>query len=412
MDVELDLRLDLRATRPYLDLGGMSGPVHTQVLLHLANALAGVSTVSAPFQSNPPANLRWHIVGEARMLQYHAAGPEELAEALRSDRWQHLCDCVRNWHDVPAERRRVAASVLTRLGFYDTVLSLVPHDDISAPLDPSAAALLLIRANALYKRDGGSALATLDILHTVHGRASSARSRVLAAIAITVHHARVSRDGELVRHWAEQALGEIDAALEGQSSDHVLHSAVLRACSFAPFFAGDMAWTEEMLDECERLALAAPDSTSELAVLKAENLHAVLETRSRAAMRTGDQDLALARARQLTEVDPEDSRVHRDLGYMLLAHSGPAAALPSFERAAALGPPFAAVAWCLVAHCRRELHNPHGAMAALVTATELDPGSITALRGITDLAHPTGEQALGTWARDRIDALLSSHTTA
>lgn len=410
--VDLDLRLDLYPVRPYLDLEGTSGgPLHTRVLTHYANAVKLERAVDSPFQSNPSANTRWHILRETRLLPYHAAEPEGLARGLRGDRWQQLCERVRHWSEVPLEQRPAVAAVLTRLGFYGTVLSLVPHPEETAALDPWTSAMVTTRANALYKQDRGAVSGTLALLHLVYRRASSSRSRLAAAVALTVHHARVSKDAEQVGKWADRALADLDTVPEGAGSDQVLRSAVLRACSFAPFFKSDLARTEEMLDECERLAFAAPENTPELALLKAENLHAMFETRGRAAMRAGDRSQAIARQRQLTELDPEDGRVHRDLGYMLLAGEGPAAALPSFERAALLGPPFTAVAWCLVAHCHRELGDLPAALSAFLTASDLDPCSISALRGITDLAGPLGDQPLSAWARDRIDALTSPGAT-
>ncbi|MEV1114861.1 tetratricopeptide repeat protein [Actinosynnema sp. NPDC049800] len=397
-------RSDLRAVRPYVDLRGAGGAIHSRVLLHYADALSSGHQVRAVFQSNPVAHTRRHILREARLPDFHADHPADLPPELRGRRWQDLCEHVEHWPDLDDDTRARAGIVLVRLGFYATFLGLTGPDEPPTAIGDAGASLLMLRANARYKRAlaAGEAVPTYESLVE---HASTARSRLLAALALAVHHARVSRDSAQVDAWATRSMDLLPQALDGGEDDALLHSAVLRACSFAPFFDGDKARTTRLLDECEALARSAPADTAERALAKAENLRAVLETRAREAQWRGEADLALDRTRELVDLDADDGRAHRDLGYLLLARQDVEAALRSFARSAALGPPFAAVSWALVARCRELLDDPRAAIEAYLVACELDPGSLTALDGVARCAASIGDAGLRGWALSRSAAL-------
>ncbi|MEU7858691.1 hypothetical protein [Nonomuraea sp. NPDC049141] len=397
----------LRGLRPYVDLAEEGGPIHARVLaLHAARMVSG-RPMGLPFQGNPVAYLRRHLLLETRLEPYDCAEPEALPPHLRTPAWEHLCADVAGWHELPEEARPSVATLLVRLGFYRTVLRLIPEPDPAAiARGPATAALALTRANALYKATGPrAAKAALRVIDAVREHAPSPRQRTLAAVAALVHHARVSKDKAEVARRSQEILARRDDVLAGDDSDVVSQSALLRACSFGPFMSGDRETTALLLEECETLARQAPDHTEGLALLKAENLHAMLETRSREALWSGDWRLAQSRAQRLAEHDPLDSRVHRDLGYMTLEHVGAEAALPHFETAAWLGPPFTAVSWCLAGQCRHKIGDLPGALEAYLAGAAADPGSVTAVDGLVRTARELKDQALVRWGEERLHRL-------
>jgi tetratricopeptide (TPR) repeat protein len=230
------------------------------------------------------------------------------------------------------------------------------------------------------------------------------RLRLLAATAVLVHHARISKDVKEVINWSDIVLsGRADLA--GSPHEEILQSLVLRAASFGPFFRGQGTETMKILDECESLAYQAPADTPDLALLKAENIHAMLETRSRASQRMGDLDQARAYALDLARHDPLDARVHRDLGHMMLRHSGPAEAVEHFEKAAALGPPFSSIAWYLAGYCHSQIGAKDRALRAFLRGACLDRGSPTLMTAIMATAAETNDVALGRWAASRLEDL-------
>jgi tetratricopeptide (TPR) repeat protein len=391
----------LRHVRVYVDLGSHGGPVHAQVLARYARSVVEGRPVGVPLQGNPPAHLRWHILRESGLDAYMVPTPHELPLSMRSPAWQALCDSLDGWTALATPMRPTVTSLLNRLGFHRLVRDLIAEPDANEiSRDPVVASLALARANAAHKLDR-TGEESLRLMHRVYRNAPSARQRLGAALNIAVHHARVTHSAEQVRAWTDRLRAAHERVGVAEPSDVVMSSAVLRAASFGPFFAGHVAETTALLDECEQLAWQAPDDTEDLALLKAENLRAMLETRSREAQWSGDIELAVHRQRALVRHDPLDGRLHSDLGVTLLRHRGPADALAYFEQAATLGPPFTAVSWALVGYCRGRLGASAAARRALMAAVRLDPGAVS----VFDSLSRDGDRAVARWARTRLAAL-------
>ncbi|WP_166427232.1 hypothetical protein [Nonomuraea mesophila] len=403
--IDLDLIPTVHPVRAYLDLGGSGGALHNRILAHLAAATAAGEQVTAVFQSNPVAGLRERVVRESRLDAYAARTPERLVEELRSPRWQRLCERLAGWDDHPPHLRSLLVNVLIRLGFYGEADKRLRDLPLDRPLDDVEVSLVLQRAIAVYKSDRGADERALGLLRHAYEQAVSPRSRLVAAMAITVHHARVDRDARAVGHWAGRALTDLAAFDGAEGDDVILRSAALRACSFAPFFDRRLDEATEMLARCEELARSAPGDTVERRLARDENLRAVLETRSREAAGRGETELSLQRMHDLIALDPADSRAHRDLGYALFKLERFAQALVSFRTAARLGSPFAAVSWTLVAHCHLRLDDTDAALDALMTAIDIDPCSITALRGVLRVTERHGDGHLRAWACERLNRL-------
>ncbi|GAA1639159.1 hypothetical protein GCM10009733_040450 [Nonomuraea maheshkhaliensis] len=403
--IDLDLVPTVHPVRTYLDLGGSGGALHNRILAHLATAMAAGEQVTAVFQSNPVSGLRDRVVRETRLSAYAARTPDRLAEEHRSARWQRLCECLTSWDDQPPRLRSLLVNLLIRLGFYGEAEKRLRDLPLGGPLGDVEVSLLLQRASAVYKSDRGADERALSLLRHAYEQAVSPRARLVAAMAVTVHHARVDRDARAVSHWAGKALAELAAFDGAEDDDVILRSAALRACSFAPFFDRRLDEATEMLARCEELARSAPDDTAERRLARDENLRAVLETRSREAAGRGDTELSLQRMRDLTLLDPADSRAHRDLGYALFKLERFAQALDSFRTAARLGSPFAAVSWTLMAHCHLRLNDTDAALDALMTALDIDPRSITALQGVLCVTERRGDGHLRAWAHERLNRL-------
>jgi Flp pilus assembly protein TadD len=405
-DICFDASFDptIRNVRPYLDLQSDGGPVHARILRHQALAILRGEATRAPWQGNPPAGFRILILGESRLYTYACSEPAELAPELCGPEWAALCESVDRWPELDNATSALVLTTLNRLSFYRLVIRLAREREKRAVL-PGEHAMAL--ANAIFKdgKDRGSAGQALALLGQIYHSVPSSRRRLLAAAAILVHHARITRDSGEVARWSSVLLRSRDEAREGDCHDDVVQSVLLRAASFGPFFAHDMAETERVLDECEALAYVAPADTAELALVKAENIHAMLETRSRAAQRTGDWSRALAYARALAAHDPLDNRVHRDLGFLLLARTELAGAADSFEHAARLGPPFSAVSMYLGGFCHWLAGRKHEALRGFQSAAATDPGSVSAAIAVHRLGTELGDFAAAQWAHEHLAEL-------
>jgi hypothetical protein len=71
----------VRHVRPYIDLRSGYGPVHAQILSLHASAIACREPMRMPWQSNPAAGFRGHILKEGRLGGFACRTPGGLAES-------------------------------------------------------------------------------------------------------------------------------------------------------------------------------------------------------------------------------------------------------------------------------------------------------------------------------------------
>jgi hypothetical protein len=116
-------------------------------------------------------------------------------------------------------------------------------------------------------------------------------------------------------------------------------------------FYRDQAEVFRTMDLAERHALAMVLSDDAQNLLFLENLHPVMESRTKEAIWIGDLDLALSRALLVVELDPYDSREWLELGQVRLKRNEPSLAAEAYAMAAIIGPPASAVARHMAGRC-------------------------------------------------------------
>lgn len=392
----------------YNDLSTDAGPIHARSVAEAGRHLLAGEPVPL-YQINTPSLLRRYLAAETGP-GCAVSDPREVAAEHRGPAWSLLCERIEDWPTLDAGIRMNVAAVLTKLGFWETVLRIVP-DTVSVTRSPDHARLAYFRCNAALKAHGP----TRETLGRAQGvMAEIARSglpvpnRLSAAVNLIVHHAKSDRSPSQLRIWHELA----DTLVRQADPDEigpVRLSLYWRGVSFLPFFAGDHHEVRAMLDRAEELGREAVDrATPAERLLAAENMHPLLETRGRAANAAGDRETAERYYRELVAHDPYDAKTHIRLGDHLLADRRPEEARRHYQDAAVLGVPYTAYAHTQAARCSIRLGERERAVASLVQAVRSDPNAVTPLAMLQDLLPGTPLAALRPWAAARLRELLEN----
>jgi hypothetical protein len=413
--------------RPYLDLSPISDPDrHPAHCLGIEAAFAAAvdpDGPARPHQTHPPAHLRQSLLAEIGLPAYDVAVPGELPAALRTGRWQTIVELTERFGALPRRRQARLATLFDSIGLYSATARLVPEqdeDDIGT--DRDAAVLALRRAHALRNIAPSSAAAgrrNEELLEYVAERGPGPHTRLPAVITLVVMASQArSRDVERAgyfRKLAESLYGHLDPA--GGYPDVLYASTYWRAVSFVPFIHRDAERTTAELDLAEHYARAFVPADRPQEMAWRQNMHTVLETRTKEALGIGDLDLALHRARELTELDQTDPKVHMELGDVHLSRDEPGEALEAYRRATQLGAPYTAFAHFMTGHCLELLGDRSGAALAWTSAIRADSGSFSGRARLAALGSAPGHDAvvrrIGEWAGEdlrRIRAALMART--
>ena len=387
--------------RPYLDLGAYErGPLHVQ---RVEECWDSFSNPDAPYfvaqRSLVPA-FRAELAREAGRPECAAGDPRALPAEARTDRWRELCEACDQYGDLPPDRQARLAALLHALCLYDVVLNIAPA---GIPVhNPAAAEVAFWRAFAQYMTrlpDHPLSGADLSQFEALALGAGSGASRFNAAIRVFVEKAKTGdRRGDLAI-WGGHLERALADCLSGRSAfeRELLQSRFYRALGFIPQRQGDRSGTVRMMDQAERHAMAVPPSTSAERILHLENLHALMESRAKEAIWLGDLDLAMLRARRVTEVDPFDSKAWTELGQVRMKRREWLPAAEAYAVAAILGPPASAIARYMAGTCLQHLGQPMLSALLFKDTLEIDPLSISAREALDHLPVDGLRKAVGEW---------------
>jgi tetratricopeptide (TPR) repeat protein len=275
--------------------------------------------------------------------------------------------------------------------------------DISSP---NYACLAYLRASAhyvLHLRDRVADYADADLSEFKAIVRKAPRNALItfnAAIKILAHKAKVSAPVCELNAWlkkAEDITAAVMAAADDFTSKLVL-SRYYRAAAFLPQREGNRAEVIRVMDLAEQRATSMTPTGQAQELLYLENLHPVLESRTKEAIWLGDLDLALNRALRVTELDPYDPKPWLELGQVRLRRHEVAAAAEAYSVAAMLGPPATAIAHHMTGQCFRDLRQPAVAALFFKRALEVDPRAISPHDEIQALPDEPVLQALKKWS--------------
>jgi tetratricopeptide (TPR) repeat protein len=355
----------------------------------------------------PPA-FRAQLASEAGDLQYAADDPRGLPSPLRTAPWEALCKALDEWHALPVERKCRLLILLHSLCFYALAEHLPsPYETTDWQRDVGAAELAFWAASSgfmvnLPKRMADYVDADLSVFAALAREGPPASVvRFNGAVMVFVHKAKTGRPLDEISEWAavvEGAFLDTVAGLRGFAAE-LLTSRFYRAMGFLPQRAGDKSELVRVMDLAERHATRLTASDDAEQILRSENLHAVMESRTKEAISLGDLDTALVRAQRVVEVDPCDSKALVELGEVRFMRKEWQAAAQAYLAAATLGPPASAIGRHMAALCFKELGETTLSAFLFKETLETDPLGISPRDEIRRLPAGPLFNALRDWSR-------------
>ncbi len=403
MQASLDGRLATWLLRPHLDLGPFfQGPLHVVSVEECWRSVAEGGTPEIVPQRALTSGFRHQLAREADGAHgaHGVDDPRELPAPLRTPRWQTLCDALDTWPSLSETARRRLASLLHAMAFYHPLSTLIPPDDADPRLRYwRASARFMIE---LSGRPPESYAAR--ILQPFEALAGDDKAdpvvRFDSAAFVFVRKAKTRADRTELADWGRRLAAVLEpaqAALDPFRAA-LIESRCHRALGFLPQANGDTRALAQVMDRAEAAARTLAAETSLQRLLRAENLHAVMESRTKEALWCGDTERALARARAVVGVDPCDSKAWVELGQVHFRREEWRDASEAYAVAAQLGPPGSIIGRHLAAVCLRR--QGHDAVAALLfkDTAECDPDGLSPRNEISRLPASMPFAALKAWS--------------
>jgi len=391
--------------RPYLDLGPLAeGPLHARRVEECWNAFSDADAPYFVAQRTLLPSFRSGLIEEAASEAHAVKDPRQLPGRLRTERWQALCDALDDWTRLSPRRRVRLLALLHALCLYECVAQCVagnePTSDDAWNTELSfwgAFASYLLTMPAGTPQHPGADTSVFEAIALGPGEPSLARFN--AAMRVFVHRVKAGDPHGDLAHWAtrlERALSDAVSRCNDFTAE-MLTSRFYRAFGFIPQREGNRPETVRIMDLAERHALAVEPLNDAEDLLYRENLHALMESRTKEALWLGEKDLALARSLKVIEVDPYDSKAWAEIGQVRMIREEWHHAAEAYATAAMLGPPASAIARHMAGTCLQKLG--HGMAAALMfkDALEIDPAGISPREALSKVDDEALRGALASW---------------
>lgn len=398
--------------RPLVDLG--PSPTNPTFLVH-ALELDYRSMV----EQSPKPRLQVSISPSFRGVLATAVGRPEFAVTrcvqlpawLRTERWSTLCDLVESWPSLPLDRRVRVCWTLAKLGLYEDILDLIPHNAVDRVAhDEESAALAYLRAWARSKKwldneeDGFSP----NEFAPVALNAPPGMTRIDAAYEMVRQNAKHTGDVTECEHWQKVHREAIDSATD---LDHHTRTLMLsryhRVGAFIPQFRADPAAVAADMTLAVELALSAPRNDADQTIVADEMLYAALESRIKEAQWLRDTDMALEYAGRYIALSPNSARGYMHRANVLFGIEQWDRCRDDCFTAARLAPPHADEASFLLGQCFEKLDSPAEATDAYLATLRVDPLAISAVERLADLVRTHDQPALRDWVTGYANHLLS-----
>jgi hypothetical protein len=397
--------------RPYLDLGpSQTGPTHAGSVDAGWQAYADLDRAYFLPQRALSPGFRAQLAEQAG-APYAVSDPRGLAEDLRTDRWRKLCQDLELWPMLSSVLKCRLAVLLHSMCFYEPLLKLIPKDWSGAGAsDPCTAQLAFCRASAKFmldlpKRRSNYESETMSAFENIATDDRTDRLvRFNATAMVFVQKAKARASLAELADWSKRfeiAFAAVKDAEAGFAA-RLLESRFHRGMGFFPQAANDREALVRTMDIAERQARDLAPMTAPERILYRENLHAVLESRTKEALWLKDLDLATSRATELTRVDPYDSKAWAELGQVHYIQEDWRRAAQAYVVAAMLGAPASSVGRYMAGVCFRKLGLEFLAAFLFKETLEIDPAGISSRQEIFDLPDIEVLDTLKQWAGSNI----------
>ncbi len=402
----LDSHFSTWLLRPYLDFAESNGgPLHAQNLEECWHSFVEPDRPAFVPQRALSPGFRIQLAREAGQA-YAVTDPRQLPENLRSDRWRRLCAALNDWNLLSGDEQCRLASLLHSMCFYQPLLDLIPHSHFEARrAAPEILQLAFWRASAHYihhlpEQTSNYLTADLTIFEDIALNAPAAIPDCFNATAkVFVHKAKNRCQVADLVAWGNRFETALVRAIAGadEFTSGLFTSRFYRGLGFLPQLMGERNEVKRTMDLAESHARNIRPGTPAQHLLYRENLHAVMESRTKEALWLGDKDEALSRSLKVIEVDPCDSKAWAELGEVRYLRQEWREAAEAYATAAMLGPPASAVGRHMAGLCFRKLGQDMLAAFFFQDTLERDPLGISPRHRINELPKIAVLDALKHW---------------
>jgi tetratricopeptide (TPR) repeat protein len=393
---------------PFIDLEPCArGPLYSRGVEQYWIAFADAHAPRFALQRTLPAGFRAQFLREVGLTDYLVEDPRGLLSTFRNARWSAICDALDVWPELTSEQQCRLVLLLHALCFYGLIASRIPQQfETKIGMDSDSAELAFRGASARYVlglQDQVAEYDTADMSEFQVVLASAPPDDPVAfnaAVKVFVHKAKVGAPLNELMAWqnrSEQVLQTVIAKSSTFTRDLLL-SRFYRAAAFVPQRQGNREEVVRIMDCSEHHALAMNPANDAEVLLYLENLHPVLESRTKEALWLGDLNLALARALRVIELDPYDSKAWCEVGQVRMKRKEYLEAAQAYAAAALLGPPASAIGRYMAGLCFRDLGQPLLAAFFHKAASEVDPLAISPHDEIQFLPNDPILVALKEWS--------------
>ncbi|MDN3354463.1 hypothetical protein [Actinomadura sp. DC4] len=373
----------------YLDLGHRpDGPRHAEgVALAYDEYVSGPTTM--PLRRQPPGSMRRALAEEWPHERVGTEHPADRPRDERSPRWQHLCDGLEAWPDLPAERRAALLGLCNALGYFGVTVDLGGRVlGAGGEMTTGHAAQILLVA-AAAARIGGSAGESLVELCARGDR----QARILARTYLV--GPRASAD----------AVESLLADLRAPSVDRLVCCLGLLACAWSFDRAGDLRRFSAFVAEAHDAAGTRPATHA-----WEDCRRSVAEARTVVALRSGEVERAVEIHREIIESDPFDAQACLEHA-SLLERLDLRNAAAWYQRAVRLGAPLTGLAFERAGDAQLRGGDPVAAFDSYASSVSNAGGSPSALRRLAECAGRIGQREVARWALERLDSSEERHAT-
>jgi hypothetical protein len=398
--------------RPLLDLGPFEqGPLYAQGVEHAWQAWAMPSLPRFALQRTLPPGFRELMLRAAGRPGDDATDPHATPPGRRTVRWQALCDALAGADGLDDEGRCRLAMLLHALCLHERLAALAPPPGGHALRRASragvelaywgASARYMLRMPARFADYGDADLDEFDAIATHAPQAATAVFN--ATCKMFTHAAKAGANADRLAPTADRMAAALDRAatqLEAFAAG-LLASRFHRARAFLPMRRDDAAAVRQEMDTAERFARALQPATPAQRLLATENLHPLMESRSKEAQWAGDHDAALAHAREVVALDVHDPKSHVELGQLLVGRQQWAEAADAFVTSAMLGPPTGAIARHLAGTCLQRAGQPALAAYFFQSALAMDAMAVSPRAALAVLPGQSVLASLQDWSGRR-----------
>ncbi|MDD1517591.1 hypothetical protein DAA51_10690 [Bradyrhizobium sp. WBAH10] len=296
--------------------------------------------------------------------------------------------------------------------FYQPLLKLIREDEfVAGDTDLGSAQLAFSRASAQFMIDLSNRTSGYDsrVMSVFESIAVNDRTpgdvKFNASAMVFVQKAKTNASLLELIDWSKRLERAFGAVADGDDrfETQLFKSRFYRGMGFLPQHAGDKSKLVHTMDLAECYARDLKPATTAQEVLYVENLHAVMESRTKEALWLKDLELAESRAGEVTRVDPYDSKGWAELGQVRYFREDWQGAAQAYITAALLGPPASSIGRHMSAVCLRQLGLDLVAAFLFKETLEIDPLGISPRQEIFDLPNVQILSALKEWARSNIE---------